>query len=1289
MAASAHDVQINVLMNLANLEAGAARIQAIMDETAAGVAEANRVAESSYAGMAEGADTAATAMEAPAETAAETAASITASNEEAAASYAAIGEAAAMSGVQVVGLSNKMATTGSTAREIGESGGSSLREIGEAAAVSSAPILALNSRMGQTRTAAEETGSVGSSSIRQVGTAAIMSSGNVSSLGTRLSQAGDRAEELGATGGSSIQRIGAMANLAGIDVTTLGGRYQEVGDAAKETEGTAEEMGSAGESAMSRIVAGGNGVVNNIGEINSGIGGLIAAYGALTIASTAYTGAVQAQSNQAFLARKFGTVTGNKEQQAIMNTVASLPMDDTYSNQLMTQMVSRSGIIPSQSTLTQWGSTIADYMAGQTMAGHNPATTERDLQNYVLTGNTMDMQKASILKDQLKTLENQSTVQDRMNALNKALVKDGYAGISTMDTLSNKETIMVGEFQKAATGLGMMVIPAATQFVDLMLGADTATDGWSTKLIIISGLILGIVGSLGSIAGPIKAGYDVISAFGGGIKKAIQYMWDLVTATDAEAASQERVAVSQSTSAELGPIESSGTTVLPLNTGEEEKAGEEAEGAAAKMRTLEAGENAVAASSGGMIGAIRAIGSALLSFATNPIGLAIIGLTALAGALVLAGEKYGWFKSGVEQANEALSSMKSNVNSAKQAQASAQAEVTKWTAAVNNAQPGTKAYTDAVNHLKSAKEELKTATSNATYAEQSYSKAEATTTKLTQGLEQAEAQLAADTIKYRVATGELTPAQGKQLAAGANDAASQLSAGQQKILSQTQEIQKQDSEIKQSLSNPPKNTPQAGKSASVNEQLLTGKQPSLWSTLTSWNPLSLNNPSYTGWGIPWISNLPHLNFQPSFHSLDGIESFGNGLGGLSSWLGNGLNTVAGAPSSLLNWLLPKPASAADTSSKPGATLPKGSTSLQSVSLGGGGIHWPSSQDILKFLHLDGFHLPQFKLPSMQDVLNALHLNNFHLPQLKLPSIGQIGGWIQDNLHWPNLQIPSLGQIQGWIQSHLHWPQLQIPTLGQIGQWIQNHIPHITWQIPSFNDILGLIKQAIGSFHWPTGPGGIVTGIIRRGENELAQLEAKAAAKAAPTINAVTKAGSSIQSTANSGINYLGGAAHNTINYLGHLLGPAGPASSKPIDMVKSIIGSLPYIGYEGSRNSIEETLAKGGNCFDLTVAGMWLASQAGLDSQMQWTTWNGGSHVNFKAAGETIDPSHYIINGNWGDPPAGPATTSGTVYHEGDVYMPLVIQGDVYGSDDFETKVGSMIDTKFRPIVRSMKRRRA
>lgn len=1288
MAASTHDVQINVLMNYANLEAGAARIQAIIDETAAGVAEANRVAESSYAGMAEGADTAAASMEAPAETAAETAASITASNEEAAASYTAIGEAAAMSGVQVVGLSNKMAATGSTAREVGESGGSSLREIGEAAAVSSAPILALNSRMGQTRTAAEETGSVGSSSIRQVGTAAIMSSGNVSSLGTRLSQAGNRAEELGATGGSSLQRLGTMANLAGIDVTTLGGRYQEVGDAAKETEGTAEEMGEAGESAMSRIVEGGNSVVSNIGEINSGIGGLIAAYGALTIASTAYTGAVQAQSNQAFLSRTFGSAVGNKEQVAIMNTVASLPMDDTYSNQLMTQMVSRSKKIPSQPTLTQWGSTIADYMAGQTMAGHNTATTERDLQNYVLTGNTMDMQKASILKDQLSTLENQSTVQDRMTALNKALVKDGYAGISTMDTLSNKEMIMVGEFQKAATSLGMSVIPYATKFVDMMLDADTATDGWSTKLVIIGALAAGIVGSLGLIAQPIIAGINLLKTFGSGfvkvggyIKDAIAALWDYVTASDAAAASQERVAVRQSTSAELGTVESTGTTVLPLNTGEEEKAGEEAEGAAAKMRTLEAGENAVAASSGGMIGAIRAIGSALLSFATNPIGLAIIGLTALAGALVLAGEKYGWFKSGVEQANEALSSMKSNVNSAKQAQASAQAEVTKWTQAVNNAQPGTKAYTTAVNNLKSAKEELKTATSNATYAEQSYSKAEATTTKLTQGLEKAEAQLAADTIKYRVATGELTPAQGKQLAAGANDAASQLSAGQQKILSQTQEIQKQDSEIKQSLSNPPKNTPQAGKSASVNEQLLTGKQPSLWSTLTSWNPLSLNNPSYTGWGIPGISNLPHLNFQPSFHSLGGIESFGSGLGGLSSWLGNGLNTVAGAPSSLLNWLLPKPASAADTSGKPGATLPKGSTSLQSVSLGGG-IHWPSSQDILKFLHLDGFHLPQLKLPSLSDITNALHLNSFHLPQLKMPSLGDIQKWLHIP-DFPDWHIPGIGDIQKWL--HIpSFPNWHIPGLGDIQKWL--HIPSFPqWQIPNFNDILGLIKKAIGTFHWPTGPAGVVGGIIRRGETEIAQLEAKAAAKAAPTINAVAKAGSSIQSTANSGINYLGGAAHNTINYLGHLLGPAGPSSSKPIDMVKSIIGSLPYIGYEGSRNSIEETLAKGGNCFDLTVAGMWLASQAGLDSQMQWTTWNGGSHVNFKAGGETIDPSHYIINGNWGNPPAGPADTSSN----GGLHVDLHFHDAVYGMDDLESKMKNVVQTELKPVVRSMKRRRA
>ena len=206
---------------------------------------------------------------------------------------------------------------------------------------------------------------------------------------------------------------------------------------------------------------------------------------------------------------------------------------------------------------------------------------------------------------------------------------------------------------------------------------------------------------------------------------------------------------------------------------------------------------------------IAGAGKALWAFITTSVGAAIVALALLAAAILILGERYGWFTSEVDKANDALSVGKQRVDEAKKAQSEAASEVEKWTAAVNKAKPGTDEYATAAKNLESAKKKLSVTTKELEDAENHYNTTSAAHKKVMADYAEAVERATKATIRYRVAIGELKPAEGKALSEQA-EWASTVNEADQKIQSVTNHLNNDFSPAMENLASTTSKNPFSG-----------------------------------------------------------------------------------------------------------------------------------------------------------------------------------------------------------------------------------------------------------------------------------------------------------------------------------------------------------------------------------------------------------------------------------------------------------------------------------------------
>lgn len=318
----------------------------------------------------------------------------------------------------------------------------------------------------------------------------------VSSVGTKVNSATSAFSKLGSVGSSALSKItsGTSAAITGV---------AKLGTTATTTSKNLGNMGTEGAKAgtsISKSMGGAGQAVDGLGSAMAGIAG---GFGLMTIAGAAWSGSTQAQFNKAYLATKVGTKAADQYVKSIQQIVSEVPGDDTFMNQILTGAVAKQTNL-SNVELRALGNGVADYLAVSKSMGKSNIETQNDLNEYIKTGNTTQLERDSILKNQMKTLDDQKTVSDRILALNKALKDEGYSGLSQLDIASIKAEELKGKFQLTATELGNKILPYIERFLDFMLELDKNTKGQSTMWLLIGGAVLAAAVALGPMVWAVK-----------------------------------------------------------------------------------------------------------------------------------------------------------------------------------------------------------------------------------------------------------------------------------------------------------------------------------------------------------------------------------------------------------------------------------------------------------------------------------------------------------------------------------------------------------------------------------------------------------------------------------------------------------------------------------------------------------------------------------------------------------------------------------------------------------------
>jgi len=259
-------------------------------------------------------------------------------------------------------------------------------------------------------------------------------------------------------------------------------------------------------STFGAIKAGASAAKNSLGDMGTLITGLVGGIGVMEVAQSMWTGSTTKQFNAAYLQTKMSSAAATEYISQIQKIVAEVPGDDTFMNNLMTGAVAKQTNLTA-TELKALGIASADYLTTSQAMGKTQLETQMDLKEYILTGNTSQLERDSILKQQMSTLEGQGTVSERILALNKALQAEGYAGLSQLDIASIKMEEFKGKLQLSATTIGEKILPYIEKVLDFILELDEKTNGMSSVWLVIGGTIALLVIALSPLVGATSSAY--------------------------------------------------------------------------------------------------------------------------------------------------------------------------------------------------------------------------------------------------------------------------------------------------------------------------------------------------------------------------------------------------------------------------------------------------------------------------------------------------------------------------------------------------------------------------------------------------------------------------------------------------------------------------------------------------------------------------------------------------------------------------------------------------------------
>ena len=217
---------------------------------------------------------------------------------------------------------------------------------------------------------------------------------------------------------------------------------------------------------------------------------------------------MQSEQNKAFLEMNLGAEEAKQTYQDISDIVASMPGDDnTMRSVLSTAQALGNNLKPEEMEAAT--KTMADYMSGSATMGKMATESQQDIMKYLLDGNTAELERGSIVSSQVDKLKEANTFMERQAAMQEVLNDLGYGGISTQDTMLNKQAEWEGMLYNSQDALSSMWLGAEKGAMDYVLQLNDATGGLVGMGIVAGsvagGPIIDTISGLGQMATGMKA----------------------------------------------------------------------------------------------------------------------------------------------------------------------------------------------------------------------------------------------------------------------------------------------------------------------------------------------------------------------------------------------------------------------------------------------------------------------------------------------------------------------------------------------------------------------------------------------------------------------------------------------------------------------------------------------------------------------------------------------------------------------------------------------------------------
>ena len=288
-------------------------------------------------------------------------------------------------------------------------------------------------------------------------------------LGQSLDNVGDEATD-------DMRQLEDGADQAEDDI-------RELGDEAKKTGEEVDDLGDKSKSSGATMQMAFQNIADGVMRAKEGIVEL----GRNLMETLNLAG--QQEQQETFLKMNIGAEGAAKQMKIINDLVAELPGDDVAIGGLLSQATAKNASITADE-LERMGVNAADYFAAMSNYGKSSFEAQQDLTNYILAGNTAELERSPILQGHIDKLKEATTVEERNKALQEAMNEEGWAGISQQDTYNNKLETFTAMLDRGKRQMGEMFLGAASGAMDFITQMDSATGG-----------ILGMGIAIGTVAG--------------------------------------------------------------------------------------------------------------------------------------------------------------------------------------------------------------------------------------------------------------------------------------------------------------------------------------------------------------------------------------------------------------------------------------------------------------------------------------------------------------------------------------------------------------------------------------------------------------------------------------------------------------------------------------------------------------------------------------------------------------------------------------------------------------------